>query len=284
MKYGLVLEGGAMRGMYTAGVLDILLENNIQFDGMVGVSAGAVFGCNYKSRQIGRSIRYNKKYCRDPRYVSLRSLLLTGDLYNKEFAYHELPTKLDVFDTKTFIENPVEFYAVCTDIDTGKPVYHKLETGDETDIEWMRASASMPLAAKPVHLDGMRLLDGGISDSIPLKWFQSIGYEKNLVILTRPEGYRKNPASRSTRLTASLLKRKYPKTADAMRSRAEVYNETLDYIAAQDENTLVMRPSRTPDVKRIERDPEKLEALYQLGRKDGEAKLEEIRAFLSFAE
>lgn len=174
IKKGLVMEGGAMRGMFTAGVIDVLLENNIVFDGAVGVSAGAVFGCNYKSKQIGRAIRYNKTYCNDPRYVSLRSFLQTGNLYNEQFAYHEVPEILDPFDSHTFASNPMEFYVVCTDMVTGNAVYHRCEHGTTEDIEWMRASSSMPLVSKVVKIDNLSLSDGGTADSIPIRFLESV--------------------------------------------------------------------------------------------------------------
>lgn len=280
MKRGLVLEGGAMRGMYSAGVIDVLMENGVEFDGAVGVSAGAAFGCNYKSRQIGRTIRYNKRFCNDKRYVGIGSLLKTGDLYNAEFAYHEVPFVHDVFDEKTFRENPMEFYVVCTDVDTGKPVYHRLDTGDQGDVDWIRASASMPVVSRAVELDGLRLLDGGISDSIPIEWFRSIGYERNLIVLTRPEGYRKKPSSGKL---FDLLLRKQPRIAEAMRNRSIMYNNTLDVIEklCTEGETLAIRPSVDMHMKRVEKDPEKLEELYQLGRADAAEQLERIKAFLA---
>ena len=193
MKTGLIMEGGAMRGMFTAGVIDVLMEAGVSFDGAIGVSAGAVFGCNYKSRQIGRVIRYNKAYCQDPRYVSFRSLLKTGDIYGEQFCYHELPDRLDPFDVKTYAQNPMNFYVVCTDADTGKAVYHNCLKGDAEDIQWMRASASMPALSRFVKLDSYSLSDGGTADSIPVRFFESIGYDRNVVILTQPEGYVKKP-------------------------------------------------------------------------------------------
>ena len=189
MKTGLVLEGGAMRGMFTAGVLDVLMEHNIQLDGAIGVSAGAVFGCNYKSHQIGRTIRYNTEYCTDKRYASFGNLLRTGNLYSEQFCYHTVPEKLDPFDTKAFRENPMDFFVVCTDVRTGEPIYHKCRTGDAEDIRWMQASASMPLAAKIVKIGHCQLLDGGVADSIPVRFFESIGYKRNLIILTQPKGF-----------------------------------------------------------------------------------------------
>ena len=179
-KYGLIMEGGAMRGMFTAGVMDVLMENKIRFDGGVGVSAGAAFGCNYKSNQIGRVIRYNKKYCRDPRYCSIRSLIKTGDLYGAEFCYATISYELDVFDNKAYFENPMEFHVVCTDVETGKPVYRNCITGLDEDLTWIRASASMPIASKVVETTDYKLLDGGISDSIPLKYFEDLGLEYNV--------------------------------------------------------------------------------------------------------
>ena len=190
---GLILEGGAMRGMFTCGALDVFMEQGIVFDGMIGVSAGAVFGCNYKSRQPGRALRYNKRYCADKRYCSFDSLLRTGDLYNAEFCYHTLPTELDVFDTAAFQKNPMAFYVTCTDVTTGKAVYHRCDNGDGEDILWMRASASMPLVSRVVEIGEEKLLDGGIADSVPLEYMESLGYRGNVVILTQPLDYMKKP-------------------------------------------------------------------------------------------
>lgn len=280
MKTGLVMEGGAMRGMYTAGVIDVFMENDIVFDGAVGVSAGAVFGCNYKSHQIGRVIRYNKKYCRDPRYVSFRSLLRTGDIYGEEFCYHELPEKLDVFDTDTYKNSPMEFYVVCTDAVTGKAVYHKCDNGDDVDIQWMRASAAMPVLSKLVTIDGQILSDGGTADSIPVRFFQKNGYERNVVILTQPEGYIKNKNSYMPVIRAAL--KKYPELVRALENRHEMYNETLEYIREEEKagKLLVIRPGRKLEVGAVERNPEKLEAVYQTGRKEAMERVEEIKAWI----
>ncbi len=281
MKTGLVLEGGAMRGMYTAGVLDVLMENEIEVDGAVGVSAGACFGCNYKSRQIGRSIRYNVKYCKDPCYVSLRSLLFSGDIYNAKFCYEELPERLDPFDTETYQKNPMEFYVVATDVHTGKAVYQRLDKGDLDDVQWIRASASMPLVSRIVKIGEQELLDGGIADSVPFEWFIASGYEKNIVVLTQPKGYvkSKNPLMPLVRLRM----RKYPKMIEAMANRHVEYNECLKQLEKREQegNTLVIRPSAPLGIKRTEKNPEKLKAVYALGRKDAEVMLEKIRAFLA---
>ena len=184
------MEGGAMRGLFSAGVADVFIEEGIEFDGLVGVSAGACFGCNVKSRQIGRTLRYNVKYCNDKRYCSFSNLLKTGDMFGVDFCYRQLPFELDVFDMKTFAENPMEFYVVCTDVKTGKAIYKKCEKADEEDLTYFRASASMPLVSTVVNApDGSLLLDGGVSDSIPLEFFEKKGYSKNVVILTQPRGY-----------------------------------------------------------------------------------------------
>lgn len=280
MRTGLVLEGGAMRGMYTAGVLDVFMENYIEVEGVIGVSAGAVFGCNYKSGQIGRTIRYNKKYCKDPRFGNIRSWLKSGDIYEEEFCYREIPGSLDPFDTKAFQENPVEFYVTCTDVYTGKPVYHRCDIGDETDVRWMQASASMPLVSKVVSIGNYRLLDGGISDSIPVKWFMEQGFEKNVVILTQPEGYRKEK-NKLLPLLRRMMK-KYPAVIESMRIRHEVYNATLDLLPELEKTgaAYVIRPSRRIKVSKTENNPDKLQALYDLGREDAEKQLNAVRDFL----
>ncbi|MDE6062000.1 MAG: patatin family protein, partial [Duncaniella sp.] len=232
MKTGLVLEGGAMRGLFTAGVIDVMMENGIEFDGLVGVSAGSSFGCNYKSRQPGRVLRYNLRFGKDPRYMGLRSLLTTGDLVGAEFAYHTLPLELDIFDIATFEENPMEFHLVCTDVQTGEPVYYRMDKVDYDSLEWLRASASMPIVTRPVRVsDGSVLLDGGISDSIPLAYFQRDGYARNVVVLTQPLDYRKKPAKK---WLFSLFMRRYPDIVEAMGRRHEMYNAQLDYVHEQE--------------------------------------------------
>ena len=281
MKIGLVMEGGAMRGMFTAGVIDVMMERGITFDGAVGVSAGAVFGCNYKSHQIGRVIRYNKRYCRDKRYVSLRSLIKTGNLYGVDFAYHLLPEKLDPFDTGTFENSPMEFYVVCTDADTGKPVYHKCEKGDAEDLEWMRASATMPLAGDIVNIDGQNLSDGGTADSIPIEFFRSIGYEKNVVILTQPLGYKKKKNKFLPIIRVAL--KKYKGLINALEERPIHYNETIKKIAEleREGNTFVIRPGEDLKIGAVEHNPNELERVYQLGRAAAKMRMDELLKFIS---
>lgn len=281
MKKGLVLEGGAMRGMFTAGVLDVLMENHIDFDGMVGTSAGALFGSGFKSRQIGRGLRYNLKYCNDKRYGSFRSLIATGDYYNRKFCYYKIPIKLDPFDRNTFKENPIEFYVTATDVERGITVYHKTKSGGQRDVEWMRASASMPGFANVVEIDGYKLLDGGITDSIPLEFMEKKGYKKNLVVLTRPEGYRKKKTKFD--LPFRLVLRKYPAVIREMKLRTEKYNQQLTYIENQAKagNVLIIQPPKSLEISRTEHNREKLLNVYKIGREAAFSKLPEIRAFLS---
>ncbi len=280
MKKGLIMEGGAMRGMYTAGVTDVFMEHGIVFDGAIGVSAGAVFGCNYKSNQPGRVIRYNKKYCNDKRYASVRSLVRTGDLYNVEFAYKLLPTKLDLFDTDTYKNSPMEFYVVATDVVTGKPVYHRCDKGDEKDIDWMRASASMPLASRLVEIDGYKLSDGGTADSIPVKYFESLGYDRNVVILTQPKGYVK----KKNKFLPIIRKayRNYPEFIKTLEKRHENYNETTAYIEKRekDGSTFVIRPSEALNIGAREKDENELERVYQIGRRDALKVVDKVKKFL----
>ena len=281
MKRGLVLEGGAMRGLFTAGVLDVMMEEAVEYDGAIGVSAGAAFGCNIKSRQPGRVLRYNLRFCRDPRYCSFRSWVKTGDLFGAKFCYQTLPDVLDPFDVQAFVENPMDFYVVGTDVTTGKPVYHNCMKGDHSDLEWMRASASMPLASRVVEVDGYQLLDGGISDSIPLKFFQSIGYDRCVVVLTQPLGYVKTTDKALPVMRAML--RRYPKLVEDMAHRPEAYNACLDWIREQERQgrIFVIRPEKALDIGRVEHDPQKIQAVYQHGRATAEKRLQALKEFLA---
>lgn len=280
MKYGLVMEGGAMRGMFTAGVTDVLMENDIVFDGAAGVSAGACFGCNYKSRQKGRAIRYNLRFCRDKRYCSLYSLITTGDMFGAKFCYHTMPDELDIFDYDEFNRNPMVFYVVCTDVETGKPVYKKLNKADYEGLEWIRASASMPLASRIVEIDGRKFLDGGISDSIPLSFMERHGFERNIVILTQPRDYIKK-TSKSIKLVKSVYK-KYPKLVKTYSERAKMYNDQLEYIRKSESEgrAFVIAPPKKLEVGHIEHNPDKLLEAYRAGRKAALDNLDRILEFL----
>lgn len=280
-KKGLVLEGGALRGLFTAGVIDVMMENGIEFDGLIGVSAGAAFGCNYKSRQPGRVIRYNKRYAHDWRYCSVKSLLKTGDLFGAEFAYHMLPDQLDKFDVATFDRRPMEFYAVCTDVLTGEPVYKRLMHHGYAMNEWIRASASMPLASKVVAVEGHQLLDGGIADSIPLRFFEQQGYDKNVVVLTQPKGYVKKPNPLMPLLRLQL--HRYPKFLKAAAERHIMYNEETEYVARQEKEgkAFVIRPESILPIKHITHDPELMQKVYEDGRSVMLSRLTELKSFLS---
>ncbi|MEE1144081.1 MAG: patatin family protein [Acutalibacteraceae bacterium] len=277
---GLVLEGGGMRGMFTAGILDVMMENGILFDGLIGVSAGAAFGCNYKSNQIGRSIRYNIKYCKDKRYCSMYSLIKTGDMFGADFCYHELPERLDKFDYDAFSTNPTAFYVVCTDVSTGKPIYKQIKSADYNEMEWIRASASLPLVSRIVEADGKKLLDGGLVDSIPLEYFQSIGYEKNVVVLTQPDGYVKKP-NKASRIV-KMQYRKYPNLIKAVEERHLMYNAQLRYVkdAEKSGNTFVIKPDSVLSIGRIEHNPDNLKRVYEIGRSLMEKQLPKLKEFL----
>lgn len=281
MKTGLVLEGGAMRGLFSAGVTDVLMEEGFQFDGAIGVSAGAAFGCNVKSGQIGRALRYNTNYCNDPRYCSLRSWLKTGDLYGAEFCYSTIPYHLDPFDVEAYNQNPMDFYVVCTDVETGKPVYQNCPISNAESMQWFRASASMPLVSRIVEVGGYRLLDGGVSDSIPLAYFESIGYERNLVILTQSRGYVKKPNKAMPLMRLAL--RKYPALLATMADRHNIYNRQVAYAESREATAaaLILRPEASLDMSRTEHDPEKLRAAYDHGRDVARKNLDRIRSFLS---
>ena len=281
MKTGLILEGGAMRGMFTAGVIDVLMENSIEFDGIIGVSAGAAFGVNYKSKQIGRVLRYNTRFVRDKRYCGLRVLLKTGNIYSTQFCYGEVPLKHDIFDFDTFEKNPMEFYAVATDVESGKAVYHKYEGRADHGFDWIRASASMPLVSQFVEIDGQKLLDGGISDAIPVKYFESIGYTKNIAVLTQCKGYQKK--KNGTMPLVKIKYRKYPKLIETLANRHLVYNDTLAYIEEKEQNgeLFVIRPEHDLPVSRVEKDPEKLKEAYEIGRKTASNHLDKLQKFLA---
>lgn len=281
MKKGLVLEGGAMRGLFSAGVIDILMENNLLPDGVIGVSAGAAFGCNIKSKQPGRVIRYNKKLAHDWRYASFRSLLTTGDYFGGEYAYHYMPRHLDYFDVETFNNNPMEFWAVCTNVGTGKAVYKRLMEVDNNCLEYIRASASMPIAARIVTVEGKKLLDGGIADSIPLRFFQEQGYDRNLVVLTQPANYVKEPNKLMPLMRLWL--RRHARIIRALEQRHIMYNNQLEYIRQEEKksNTLVLRPETVLTIGHLSHNPDDMQATYEHGRKVATKHLEEIKAFFS---
>ena len=279
MKRGLVLEGGAMRGLFSAGICDVMMEHDIWPDGIIGVSAGAAFGCNYKSRQPGRAIRYNMRFAKDRRYSGLWSLLTSGDYFNAEFAYHTVPNTYDLFDDAAFEANPMEFVVVCTDVTTGKPIYQKLSASDRETYDWIRASASMPLVSRVVELSGHKLLDGGVSDSIPLAYFEQRGYDRNVVILTQPDGYQKE--HNRLMLLMKMALSKYPQMIDALDKRHIMYNQQLDFVrkAEAEKRCLIIRPEEKIPIGHISHNPEQMRRVYEMGRKTGEQQIENIKNF-----
>ncbi len=279
MKIGLVLEGGAMRGMYTAGVLDTFLDKDFWVDGIISVSAGALFGVNYPSRQKGRAIRYNKKFISDKRYISFKSLVSTGNIVNKDFAFYEVPFKYDVFDNKTFKESDIDFYVAVTNLQTAQAEYVKL-IDPLAQMEVLRATSAMPYVSRPVEIDGIPYLDGAIADSIPVEQMQKLGYDKIIVILTRTLEYRK---SKPMDWIAKWFYRRYPHFADAVNQRYAMYNRQVENVIklAEKGDIFVIRPSVDLKIKRIEKDLNKLQAMYELGIKDMQLQWKNLLDYLN---
>lgn len=270
-----------MRGMFTAGVLDVFMENNIIFDDIIGVSAGALFGVNYLSNQKGRAIRYTKRFSKDLRYMSILSLIFTGNLINKNFAYYKVSKKLDPFDDKKFIENKSNFYATVTNLETGKPEYLKINSCFN-DLEILRATSAIPVVSKPVTINNSKYLDGAMSDSIPVLKMKEMGCDKIVVILTRPLGYRKEAFDDKKLHKIRKKYKKFPRFINAMENRYKMYNETLDKILELEKNNeiFVIRPSNQINLKVLERNSDKLQEVYDLGIKDANNKIDKLKKYL----
>lgn len=280
MKIGLLLEGGAMRGLYTVGCLDVLMKNDIKFDGIVGVSAGALFGINLKSKQPTRGLRYNKKYATNKNYMGFYSYLTTGNIMNKEFCFNKLINELDPVDYETFKSSKEDFWAVVTNMETGKPEYIKIDDLKQAEqIEYLRASGSMPFVSKPVCINGKKYLDGGISDSIPIDKIMDMRYDKIIAILTRTEGYRKQ---KNNQLLTKVYYRKYPKLINTICNRYIKYNEQLDKIKELEKTgkIFVIRPSRKINIKRVEKNVEMIQEMYDLGVSDMNNNFEKLKKYL----
>lgn len=278
---GLVLEGGGMRGLYTIGVLEFFLEKDLFFPYTIGVSAGACNAASYLSRQKGRNERVTIGYCDNPRYISYKNAILKGELFGMDFIFNEIPTKHEPFDFETFFNCSERFVIGTTDCHTGESVY--FEKSELTNNELMmalRASSSLPFAAPIVEFKGRRLLDGGISDPIPIKKSESEGFMKNVVILTRNPGYRKKK-SRMTWIS-SIGYRKYKGINEVLTKRYEHYNESLDYLEEQQlkEKAFIIQPTVNLKVGRVERDPKKLQKLYNQGYKDAKQSYDQLVKFL----
>lgn len=277
-KTGLVLEGGAMRGIYTAGVLDVFMEYGITFDGVIGVSAGALHGCSFVSGQKGRSLRYYMKYRSDRRFMSFWNLLRTGDVVDKKFCYHDIPERLDPYDYEAFLKSGTKFYAVCTNVETGRAEYLQVKNM-RTEVDIMRASASMPYVSKIVEFRGMKLLDGGCADSIPVTALRRMGYEKTVVVLTRHDGYVKKPENPKM---IRAFYHKYPNFVRTLSRRHVVYNRTIEEIhkSEKEGSIFVIRPSVELTIGRMEKDPEKIREVYEIGRKDAEKRIEALKEWM----
>ena len=280
MKVGLVLEGGALRGIYTAGVLDVLLKNNVKVDKIIGVSAGALFGVNYKSNQPGRALRYNKKYCNNKNYMSFYSFFTTGNIVNREFCFDKLVNELDPFDYETFSNNKIDFYATVTNLETGKAEYHLIkDLRNEKDSEYLRASGSMPFVSRIVEVDGKKYLDGAIADSIPVDKMLTMSVDKIIVVPTRPIDFRRR---KKTTILNKLKYKKYPLFADKLSNRYKMYNEEVERIIDLENQgkVFVIRPSRFVNIKRLEKNPEIIQEMYDLGVSDTKSKLKELKKYL----
>jgi len=278
MKTCLVLEGGALRGIYTAGVLDELIKDNIKIDAIIGVSMGSLVGVNYLSNQPGRAIRYNKKYSRDRRYMGLFPLLKEGNIVSKDFAYYQIPEELDKFDYKTYNISKIKFYCTVTNVDTGKAEYIEIKDCKK-DIEYLRAGSSMPGVSKIVKIKSNNYLDGGIADSIPVRKAIELGYDKIIVVETRPIEYRKKYKKINT---LNHKYRKYPNFLDTLQNRNYKYNAEKEEIIALENlgRIFVVRPSRIVPIKRIEKNPKIIQEQYDLGRRDYIIRRDELFKYL----
>ena len=280
-KVGMVLEGGAMRGIYTAGVLDVLLENKIKIDSIIGVSAGALLGVNYYSKQKGRAIRYSKKYCRDLRYISIFSYLFTGNIINKDFAFYKVSKELDPFDDETFKNCRGKFYATVTNILTGKPEYIEIKSVID-DMEVLRASSAMPLVSNIVEIGNKKYLDGAISDSIPVVKMKSMRFDRIIVVLTQDKKYRKEDLGEKEIKKIEKKYSDYPKLIESIINRPNFYNKTLEKIVdlERKQEIFVIRPSKKLNVKHIERNKNKIQDAYDLGVNDTKKILKKLKDYL----
>ena len=280
MKVGLVLEGGALRGLYTCGVLDIMIDNNIEVDAIIGTSAGALFGVNYFSNQRGRGVRYNLKYASDIRYISKLSLLLTGNLVNKNFAYYKVSTKLDPFNNEEFKKTSKDYFATVTNVETGEAEYIKI-IDPIKQMEVLRASSAMPLVTKIVEIDGKKYLDGAIADSIPINKFLGV-YDKIIVVLTQPIDYKKKELSEKQIKIIQKRYKKYPKLIKRMIERPNEYNKMTDKINELEKSNkiFVIRPSISLNIDAIKKTKEDIGRVYNIGIEDANKLMNALKDYL----
>ena len=280
MKVGLVLEGGGMRALFTAGVLDALLDiKELDIDGIVGVSAGALFGVNYVSGQKERAIRYNKKYARDKRYMGFYSWITTGNAVNEEFAFYEIPFKLDVFDQEKFKQSKIDFYVVMTNVESGKPEYVLIKDVFK-QMEYLRATSALPFASKIIEINGKKYLDGGISDSIPIDYCEGLGYDKIILVLTRPENTHKED---KLNFLYKLVYRKYPNLVERLINMGKDYEVVLKKIKnLETENKIfVIRPPKVLKIGRLEKNEDKIQNVYDIGLNTGKKEIDNLLKYLN---
>ena len=274
---GLVLEGGGMRGLYTAGVLEYFAQHDIHFPYIIGVSAGACMAASYLSEQQGRNRTVSIDFVNDKRYLSFSNFIRKGELFGMDFIFDEIPNTIVPLDVERIINGPGEFVIVTTNCDTGEPMYFYKEDYDEKTLgKLLRASSSIPFFADAVEHKGRYMLDGGIVDPLPIIKAESDGYKKNVVVLTKPKGYYK----KQSRMSTMINYKKHPKVDERMKVRYKHYNERLDYIFEQEKkgNIIVIAPSVDPGVGRTTRSKEKLEKLYELGYKDAAAQFDAVKS------
>ena len=280
MKVGLVLEGGGMRALFTAGVLDALLDiKELDIDGIVGVSAGALFGVNYVSGQKERAIRYNKKYARDKRYMGFYSWITTGNAVNEEFAFYEIPFKLDVFDQEKFKQSKIDFYVVMTNVESGKPEYVLIKDVFK-QMEYLRATSALPFASKIIEINGKKYLDGGISDSIPIDYCEGLGYDKIILVLTRPKNTHKED---KLNFLYKLVYRKYPNLVERLINMGKDYEVVLKKIEDLEnkKKIFVIRPPKVLKNGRLEKNEDKIQNVYDIGLNTGIKEKENLLKYLN---
>lgn len=263
---GLVLEGGGLRGVYTSGALRALADLRLEFAGVFGTSMGACNGVDFVSRQWERNRVVNIRFVRDRRWYSPARLLLRGEIFGLDFIYGEIPLRIVPFDFETFFASPARFVAVAVDVDSGEAVYmDKRDLDGQALMTALKASTALPWIGKPVVFRGRRLMDGGLVDSIPLAKSEAEGFARNLVVLTQPAGYRKQPAC----LLGPMRLRHpgCPGLHQALARRHEQYNAALDRVADRERagRAFVLRPSTTQGIGRVTRDHRLLTEFYDLG-------------------
>ena len=278
-KIGLISEGGGMRGIYTAGVLDFFIEKDIEVDLVVGVSAGSCNGASYLSKQYKRAYHVNIDYLKNKNYLSFRNFIKTGSIFGMDFLFNKIPNELNIYDHDTFKKSKAKFIAVATNCETGKAEYFELKDL-EKEIIYLQASSSIPMFANIVEVDGYKLLDGGVADSIPIEYAINNGCKKNIVILTRDETYRKSNLKFMHAVKRKY--RKYPKLVQAIENRYINYNESLDLVSklAKSGDAFVIRPKKPVKISQIEKSVSKLNKLYEDGYNDAKEAYGSILEFM----